>query len=198
MGLREHYQRAFAGVLRFLRKLADKSRNRSPHSNDSQVAVDRPRVIREAEKALPGPVQSFPIHWLEIAEKELGVSEIPGSDHSKRIIEYHQATTLRSVADEVPWCAAFVNWVLREAGIKGTGLANARSFLDWGKTCEFTKGAVVVFKRGNTSWQGHVGFAVDQNLLAVKVLGGNQGNKVSYKWYLKKDLLGYRWPVGKA
>jgi uncharacterized protein (TIGR02594 family) len=163
------------------------------------VASDGSRELREAEKELSGSLPKIRWPWLEIAERELGVSEVSGSKHNPRIVEYHKTTTLAAVEDEVPWCASFVNWCLKEAGIKGSGLASARSFLQWGYPVDkFTKGAIVIFKRGSKSWQGHVGFAVDENFLAIKVLGGNQSNKVCYKWYLKKDFLGYRWPKDKA
>lgn len=199
MGLREYYKRAVAGFIRFLRQLTNKRRDGSPNTTDSQVASNGPGELREAEKELHGSLPKIEWPWLKIAEQELGVSEISGSKHNPRIIEYHKTTTLAAVQDEVPWCASFVNWCLKEAGVKGTGQAAARSFLNWGYPCDkFTKGAVVVFKRGSKSWQGHVGFAVDENLFAIKVLGGNQSNKVCFKWYLKKDFLGYRWPKDKA
>lgn len=132
--------------------------------------------------------------WILLAEKELGNKEIAGSKHNPRIIEYHKATTLKATADEVSWCAAFVNWCLRESGELGTGRADARSFLNWGvRVSEPKLGDVVVFWRGNKNgWQGHVGFFVEENASSIKVLGGNQGDQVCYAWYDKSKLLGYR------
>lgn len=134
-----------------------------------------------------------PKHLL-IAEKELGVTEISGNVHNKRILEYHQATELKATADEIAWCAAFVNWCLKQSGELGTLKANARSFLDWGvKVDKPALGDVVVFWRGKKSgWQGHVAFYIEENSDAVKVLGGNQNNKVCYMWYPKSQVLGYR------
>jgi hypothetical protein len=48
----------------------------------------------------------------DIATQELGVAEIYGDVHNKRILEYHQATRLKATTDEVAWCASFVNWCL--------------------------------------------------------------------------------------
>lgn len=129
-----------------------------------------------------------------IAEKEIGVKEIAGNKHNPRILEYHQATQLKATADEVSWCAAFVNWCLKQSGELGTLRADARSFLGWGiETKTPRKGDIVVFWRGKKSgWQGHVAFFIEENSDAVKVLGGNQNNKVCYMWYPKSQVLGYR------
>lgn len=133
--------------------------------------------------------------WMEIAEAELGEKEIPGDMDNPRIVEYGKAVSLVVSDDETPWCAIFVNWALKEAGMVGTNLADARSFLDWGTELSGPKkGCVVVLKRGNSTWKGHVGFYVDENEDYVKLLGGNQSNCVKFAWYRKSDILGYRWP----
>ena len=132
------------------------------------------------------------------ALKEIGQKEIAGPKSNPRITEYHSATTLAAKSDEksdeVAWCSAFVNWCMKQNGIKGTAKANARSFMDWGKdTASPLPGDVVVFWRGSkTGWQGHVAFYVDQTATHVKVLGGNQGNQVSMANYPKSQLLGFR------
>ncbi|MFY9223123.1 MAG: TIGR02594 family protein [Blastocatellia bacterium] len=131
--------------------------------------------------------------WLNIARGEIGTKEIAGSRDNQRIIEYH-STTGKFGDDEVPWCASFVNWTLKEAGIKGTGSAMARSFLNWGKPTEPKPGAVVVFSRGNNPSQGHVGFYLGTEGNMVKVLGGNQSDQVKVSYYPKSSVLGYRWP----
>jgi uncharacterized protein (TIGR02594 family) len=133
-------------------------------------------------------------NYLLIAEKELGVKEIEGSKHNSRIIQYHSATQLKATADEISWCAAFVNWCLRESGELGTMQANARSFLEWGqKVDEPQLGDIVVFWRvKKSSWQGHVAFFIEEKENNILCLGGNQADQVCYKWYPKTQLLGYR------
>ena len=77
--------------------------------------------------------------WLEIAEREQGVAEVPGAGDNPRVVDYLMSTTLGSLEnqnDETPWCSAFVNWCMEQAGIKGTNSAWARSWLDWGKEPE--------------------------------------------------------------
>lgn len=132
--------------------------------------------------------------WIEIAEKELGVSERRGGENP-RIIEYHKATTLKASEDEVAWCSSFVNWVMMKSGYERTHSAAARSWLQLEKRLpKFEKYAIVIFKRGNSSWQGHVGFAIEERGDYIRCLGGNQGDKVSYALYPKSKVLGYRWP----
>lgn len=133
--------------------------------------------------------------WYEIAIKEIGVKEIPGDKHNPRIIEYHQATELKASLDEISWCAAFVNWCLNQAGVKGTNKANARSFSSWGIPA-FNgpkKGDVCVFWREKpTSWKGHVGFYVGETSEHYIILGGNQGNEVCIREYPKFQLIDIR------
>lgn len=133
--------------------------------------------------------------WLEIARKELGVKEIEGIHNNERILEYQQTTTLAAKDDETPWCSAFVNWCMKQAGIAGTGSALARSWLKWGLGLETPRlGCVVVFRRPPDPNNGHVAFYLRTNGDAVEVLGGNQGNSVSIKEYLNTRVLSYRWP----
>lgn len=107
--------------------------------------------------------------------------------------EFFKIAKLKVDPAKTPWCAAFVNACLASCGIKGTGLLTARSFLKFGKKTDTPqKGDIVVFKRGNSAWQGHVGFYVKETGTGILTLGGNQSNKVCYQVYSKTSLLGYR------
>jgi uncharacterized protein (TIGR02594 family) len=133
--------------------------------------------------------------WFDLATQEIGTKEIKGSKDNPRIVEYHQATTLKATDDETAWCSSFVCWCLETSGIKSTRSAAARSFLKWGKEVGLSdarKGDVVVFKRGNSSWQGHVAFFIAYGVDYVEVLGGNQSNEVNISRYKMKDLLSVR------
>ena len=88
----------------------------------------------------------------------------------------------------VEWCAAFVNSVLTEVGLESTRSLMARSYLNWGRSTDTpSPGDIMVFSRGNSGWQGHVGFYVAtveyRNESYWIVLGGNQDNSVSYRLY---------------
>ena len=89
----------------------------------------------------------------------------------------------------IDWCAAFVNSVLHEMGLKGSEKVSnypltARSFLRWGKRVREPEiGDIVVFPRGTEAWQGHVGFYYGTEYRnGVKyylILGGNQNDSVT-------------------
>ncbi len=150
----------------------------------------------------PGPpAEEFP--WMPIAEGEKGVSEVPGMGNNSRVLEYLNATTNLGPSarskDETPWCSAFVNWCVSQAGLKGTRSALARSWLEWGIPITTPRrGCIVIFTRNKIF--GHVGFYIGETEKDILVLGGNQENpqthlyQVSEKYYSKSALLGYRIP----
>lgn len=153
------------------------------------------------EVLLPRAEDDTPPVWLTIAYGELGQHEAPGDAENPRIHEYHAATTLGRWAREreaTPWCSSFVNWVMREAGIEGTGSAMARSWLGWGLELRQPRpGCVTVLRRGAPP-SGHVGFFERAEGNLIYLLGGNQGNAVSVKPYGADLVLGYRWPAETA
>ncbi len=133
---------------------------------------------------------------LEIARAEMDVAEIPGPETNECIAAY-QATVGIHEGDETPWCSAFVNWCLEQAGIAGTGKPNARSWLAWGTPINLEDaqpGDVCIFWRGNpVSWRGHVAFFLGcEDGEMVHVLGGNQCDCVSEGNYPIDRLLGIR------
>jgi len=138
-------------------------------------------------------VTLVPKHY-QIAMKELGVKEVVGKNHNPRVIQYHDATSLDATSDEIAWCSSFANWCMKQAGIKGTNSASARSWLNWGKKVIVPEvGDVVIFWRGKKDgWQGHVAFFSSEDSKYVTVLGGNQSDSVCYAKYPKSQLLGYR------
>jgi uncharacterized protein (TIGR02594 family) len=137
----------------------------------------------------------FEFPWMAIAEGEKGVSEVPGMGNNPRVVEYLGATSGLGSAtqsrDETPWCSAFVNWCLAQAGIPGTKSAIARSWLDWGQPIETPRLGCIVFFSRDVKY-GHVGFYLGETGTEIKVLGGNQQNavtrifQVSEKLYLKQ------------
>lgn len=137
--------------------------------------------------------------WYKIAGGELGIEEIPGTEDNPKIAEYLRTVFDYKQHDEVAWCSAFANWCMTQAGFNPTHSALARSWLNWGIALRVpVPGAVMVFARGSQSWQGHVAFYAGEDRGGYKVLGGNQGNAVSYATYARGDLLGIRWPENYA
>lgn len=141
--------------------------------------------------------------WLLIAEKEIGVKEVPGPGVEPRIVTYHTATTLHATDDSVPWCAAFVGWSLLQAGIEPTRSAAARSYLHWGREIANPPlGAIVVLSRGENAppasvldAPGHVGFLAEREGDRVFLLAGNQHDAVNVTAFPAVRVLGYRWPT---
>jgi len=150
--------------------------------------------------AHPGGTGTGRPRWFEIAEHELkaGVAEVPGSGDNQRIVEYLKSTSLgkpQNQNDETLWCSAFVNFCVEHSGKDGTNSAMARSWMSWGHSLATPRiGCVAVFFRGSRHGvHGHVGFyAGDGGPGNVKVLGGNQGDRVSIQTQPVSRLLGYR------
>jgi len=131
--------------------------------------------------------------WLNSAESQLGVTEIPGSRHNPTIIGYHATTTLSSKSDETPWCSSFANWNMVQCGILGTNSARALSWKDWGREInEPTYGCIGIIDWGKG--KGHVGFIIGQNGNNYVMLGGNQKDAVRYSEFKKSLFTSFRYP----
>ena len=135
---------------------------------------------------------------MRIARSFIGKSE---TEHAEMIGAFIVRLTGNSLdVRETPWCAAFVNAVLKASGIDGTGSLSARSFLQFGTETQMPKpGDIAVFSRGDPNGRaGHVGFYAWEierdGEIYIRIVGGNQGDSVSEQLYPKSRLLGYRRP----
>ena len=130
----------------------------------------------------------------EIAKTYIGQKEIKGKKHNPIIQSFYQRAVGKIYGDETPWCMAFVNSCLMEAGCQGTGKLNARSALTLGEPTNTPKrGDIVIFWRGSKNgWKGHVGFFVDKQGDNILVLGGNQHDRVNISPYPSYRVLGFR------
>lgn len=134
--------------------------------------------------------------WLTLMRSYIGLKETPGPADNPKIMEWSRISGATIRHDSEPWCAVGMNGILTEAGERGTMSPAARSFLNWGQKLKKPKlGAIMVFKRGNSTWQGHVGLYVGEQGSNYLILGANQGDAVKIAPYPKADLLGIRWPV---
>jgi len=136
--------------------------------------------------------------WLSKGRGYVGLREIPGSGTNTTIAGWLAKLKAPWKDDETPWCGTFVAALMSGAGINPPkGWAGARNWMNFGIGLPSPAlGCVVVFWRGNPNgWSGHVGLVVGKDKSGnLMVLGGNQGNAVSIKPFLRSRVLGYRWP----
>lgn len=130
--------------------------------------------------------------WLRIARSELGVREIAGGPNER--IGQYLATVGGKPGDE--WCAAFMSFVMQQAGIEHPGKRAAAAWRRWGQSCAQPRaGTVVVLYRGTKeSWTRHVTLCLSATEKTLLCIGGNQGNAVSIKRYPLSRVDALRWP----
>lgn len=131
----------------------------------------------------------------QLALTHLGTKEKPGAASNPVVDQFYIDAAGVKHDDSVPWCAAFVGAMLVRTGGKGTGKLTARSYLEWGEPVareDAREGDIVIFRRGKSEWQGHVGFLVKDNGTTITVLGGNQSDAVTRHAYAASALLGIR------
>lgn len=164
------------------------------------VHEDLPPPLVEREAKVSDTLKSvIPVGtpWYDIAQQYVGLREGAGKKNNPKVVAFYKASGFGGIInDSVPWCAAFVGAMLEKSGYASAKSLTARDYLRWGKPVKKPrKGCIAVFKRGNSSWQGHVAFFVRETKTHVYVLGGNQSNAVNVSRYPKSKLLGYRVPV---
>src|SRR3972149_7435745 len=130
-----------------------------------------------------------------IAERYLGLSEIPGEKNHPFVQWCFSLCNGYGLwtPDEEAWCSAFMQHPCYELGLRRSKSARARSWLLIGERIPWQDARVgfdvVVLKRGQglqpgaevTEAQGHVGWLAGFDVVRnrIRVLAGNQGNKVS-------------------
>lgn len=132
---------------------------------------------------------------IKIALGEYGTGEIAGPGANPRILQYFQEVGRPEwKSDEIPWCAIFANWVLKQLGkpTAGTGLASA--FLTYGtQTNRPVLGDIVVFGTNKpTDPMQHISFYIKTVAGLVYCLGGNQNNEVNIEGFPLQYVSGYR------
>ncbi|AFT88467.1 NlpC/P60 family protein [Paraburkholderia phenoliruptrix] len=134
--------------------------------------------------------------WLSVALKERGIRRYGAGQCNPRIAEYNNCTQLAGYDDKIAWCSSFLNWCMKQSGIRGTGSALARSWLTWGQPLEKPKyGCIAVLTADDeVDWKGHVGLFLRIDDENVYLFGGNQLEEVRELDYPRDRVLAYRWP----
>lgn len=177
------------------------------HAAKATTAAVRPASPKRTPALSVPPGTSISAPWMGIAKAEMFVAEVAGRGNNARIMEYHATTTLGSQPDSVPWCSSFVNWCLRQAGIRGTNSAAAASWVDWGQSLDAPRYGCIIqirtARRGHDRSTGsssgnHVAFFVSKTATHITLLGGNQSDQVKESSFRLSsyDIRGMRWPTG--
>lgn len=139
-----------------------------------------------------------------VAQRFIGTHELAGDVRNNPFIVWALSLCgLPDVADEVPWCSAFVNAIAFTLGLERTHNAAARSWLGAGVEIQpalAMPGDVVILTRGSgrqpdasvRSAPGHVGIFLNRHNGDVQIVGGNQGDAVSIASFPVADVLGVR------
>lgn len=130
-------------------------------------------------------------HVIQDALKYLGYSETVHNQVLGGMIS--KMTGSSTDPSNIPWCAGFVNSILKMNGMKGAANPmRAQDLLQVGSpTNNPQQGDIVVFDRGNGL--GHAGFFMGRNSDgSINVLSGNQNNMVTVKAYGTQNVMGYR------
>jgi uncharacterized protein (TIGR02594 family) len=144
---------------------------------------------------------------LKAAFSLLGLSEIAGARHEKKILAMFAAAGHAGVkTDETPWCAAFVRWCLIQDDVEAMGSLMARSLATFGKgiqrNTKIPRGAIAVWPRGEPP-AGHTNIVLDDDGTYVLCIGGNQSlegtnGAVTISRTRKSQALAYRLPPNMA
>jgi hypothetical protein len=135
------------------------------------------------------PVSPGGLGAVEAARGEVGQAEQPpGSNDSPRIAEYRSAVAGAGVG---PWCAYFVSWCARQAGVPlgehGEGFGSVSALYEWAER----SGRAIPASEGPPQpgdlivWGGeHVGIveAVDPDG-TIHTIEGNSSDQVSQRTY---------------
>jgi CHAP domain len=126
---------------------------------------------------------------VNLVRNELGVTEEPpGSNESARISQYRKATA--DAPGPGPWCAYFVSWAAREAGVpigdSGQGYGLVDDVWAWGeRSGKATPAASGPPQAGDLIvWDEHIGVvesvAADGTITTIE---GNSSNSVARRTY---------------
>jgi uncharacterized protein (TIGR02594 family) len=138
----------------------------------------------------------------DLAERFVGMSEVPGSQSNPAILAMLKLDQNWPTDDETPWCSAFTNWIAWLLRLPRSKSLRARSWLGVGQPIPLANARpafdVVILNRGGPQdpdvidAPGHVGFFAGLDASRVYLLGGNQADRVSVAAFHVSSVLGVR------
>ncbi len=145
-----------------------------------------------ASAAVGAPMGGGAQGMIAAARGEIGVSEQPpGSNESPRIREYRAAS---GSPPPGPWCAYFVSWAARQAGMplgsNGEGFGSVDALYSWaqgaGRTTQNPQpGDLIV-------WDEHIGIV--EGILPdgrIQTIEGNSSNMVARRTHTRDGVVGF-------
>jgi len=177
----------------------------TPTIGPKSVAAMQAALARRTGQAIPAaPAKGLDPVWIIEGRRYLGIREVAGPSSNATILGWARRLGDRVLGmayrnDDVPWCglyvAAIIAAVLSAEPLPAV-VVRASAWDAFGRKLSRSVimfGAVVRFQRPGG---GHVGFAVGVSAdgKLVRVLGGNQSNRVSETWIERDRLVEQRWP----
>ncbi len=153
-------------------------------------------ALATAGAAAPATVAALPVAGgtgagqaaLAAAQGEVGVAEQPpGSNESPRIAQFRQATA--GAPGPGPWCAYFVSWAAREAGVPlgdaGQGFGRVDDVWAWGQRSGKALPAGATPSPGDLIvWDEHIGIVESVGADgSIHTVEGNSSNMVARRTY---------------
>jgi len=133
-----------------------------------------------------------------MAQGEVGQAEQPpGSNDSPRIAQYRSATA--GAPGPGPWCAYFVSWLARNAGVpvgdQGQGFGSVDALYAWAQK----SGRALPASSGQDPrpgdlivWDEHIGIVESVRPDgSIQTIEGNSSDRVSRRVHPKGDAIGY-------
>ncbi len=125
---------------------------------------------------------------VNLARNEIGVTEQPpGSNESPRISQFRQATA--GAPGPGPWCAYFVSWAAREAGVPigdaGQGFGAVADVWAWGQKAGKSLPAGSTPQPGDLIvWNSHIGIVESVGADgSINTIEGNSSHSVAQRTY---------------
>ncbi len=114
---------------------------------------------------------------VSIAQSQIGLGEIGGNNQGKHIRQYLNGQ------ENLPWCAGFVSYCIRKAGIKTVYTLRARDYLKLGQRVSNPKpGDLIIFSRKGG---GHIG--IIEKVIKDKIIT-IEGNVGKYPAVVKRII----------
>jgi len=135
-----------------------------------------------------GMARASNITPLSVAQSQIGLGEIGANNTGVYVRKYLGGK------DNLPWCAGFISYCLKEAGIRLPYILRAKDYLNMGIKVDRPKpGDLAVFSRNGG---GHIGIIEKVDVNKITTIEGNTGNypskvkRIVYKGK-PKNLIAY-------